>query len=86
MKYYNIYTGKARRLNKPQLLQQYNILQEHTEFLPVQPRLTTADFRKFPWILLIPHIILIPFEKMNMDTISLFKKNLAEYQTWYNNK
>lgn len=34
-----------------------------------------------PWIPLIPLIILIPFEKMSMDTISLFKKNLAEYQT-----
>lgn len=74
------------RLNKAQLPYQYNILQEHTEFLSVQPQLTRADFGKFPWILLIPHIILIPFEKMNMDTISLFKKKLAEYQTRYNNK
>lgn len=40
-----------------------------------------AGFRKVRWIPLIPLTILISFEKMSVDTISLFKKNLAEYQT-----
>lgn len=37
--------------------------------------------RKVPWIPLIPLIILIPLGKISLDTIRLFKKNLAEYQT-----
>lgn len=80
-KNHNIYTAEARRWNKPHLLQQYSVSQGYIEFLPVQPQLPIAGFRKVPWIPLIPLIILIPFEQRSMDTISLFKKNLAEYQT-----
>ena len=83
MKNYNVYTAEARRWNEPHLLQHYSVLQGYIEFLPVQPQLPMAGFRKVPWIPVIPLIILVPFEKMSMDTISLFKKNLAEYQTLY---
>lgn len=81
LKNYYIYTAGARRWNKSHQLQHNGVLHGYIELLPVQPQLPMAGFRKVPWIPLIPLIILIPFEKMSMDTTSLFKKNLAEYQT-----
>lgn len=81
MKNYNIYIAKATKWNKAHLLEEYSILQGYIEFLPVDPQLPMASFRKVLWIPLIPLIILIPFGEMSMGTIRLLKKNLAEYQT-----